>query len=143
MSPPLAVQEVEKPKINVLISGYESGDKSHSHNLSSTASVFNFGTHLSLTSEVIDQEKPSKPVRENTVLTVTIYCRQIHLVIDESSSDDLPLDLPFINKFFNNVPTLGLSFLDQNDTIFRDNIYSDDLSFLDSGHEDFCSSLRT
>ncbi|TXG68927.1 hypothetical protein EZV62_003862 [Acer yangbiense] len=116
------------------------GDELHSHNLSSTTSVFNSRTHLSSTSKVIDLEKLSKPIRENTMLTVTAPECQVDKS-NLSAADDLPLDLPFLNEFFNNVPTTGLLFLDQNDTVFQHtNVWCDDLSFLNSGLEDLNSS---
>ncbi|KAK4839824.1 hypothetical protein QYF36_025292 [Acer negundo] len=77
-------------------------------------------THLSSKSKVIDPGKLSKPIPENTVLTVTAPECQVDKS-NSSASDDLLLDLPFFNEFFNNVPTTGLSFLDQNDTVFQHN----------------------
>ncbi|KAL5746477.1 hypothetical protein ACOSP7_027623 [Xanthoceras sorbifolium] len=157
-------EEIETPKIDVSVSGYESGDESQSHNLSSPTSVLNYRNHLSSSSEetVLEETepeaKPSKPVQENTAVTVTAPVTKVETSSNSSSSssddslavtDYLPLDLPFLDEFFNNIPTPGLSFLDQNDNIFQENnnVWSEDLSdmfldpVLDPVPEDFiCSS---
>ncbi|KAI9161622.1 hypothetical protein LWI28_019140 [Acer negundo] len=146
---PEVVSNVEKPEIKVSVSGYESGDESQCNNLSSPTSVLHFRTQLSSSSEGTEPEpepeKPSKPGQENAVLTAALDCQVDTSNSSSSSSDDssaadyLPLDMPFLDEFFNNIPTPGLSFLDQNDPIFHDNnLWSD---FLDPVPEDFtCSS---
>ncbi|KAK2654048.1 hypothetical protein Ddye_013904 [Dipteronia dyeriana] len=138
--PPEVVSEVVKPEIKVSVSGYESGDESHCNNLSSPTSVLHFRTQLPSSSEETEPEKPAL-----LTLTNSPDCQIDTSNSSSSSSDDssaadyLPLDMPFLNEFFNTIPTPGLSFLDQSDPIFHDNsLWSE---FLDPVPEDFsCSS---
>ncbi|KAK3219661.1 hypothetical protein Dsin_013631 [Dipteronia sinensis] len=150
--PPEVVSEVEKPEIKVSVSGYESGDSSHCNNLSSPTSVLHFRPQLSSSSDEPEPEPEcqidTKPGQKNTVATVTAPAPECQVDTSNSSSsssedssaaDYLPLDIPFLDEFFNSIPTPGLSFLDQSDPIFNDNsLWSD---FLDPVPEGFsCSS---
>lgn len=143
-TPPPAVEvevEVEKPEttINVsataTVSGYESGEESHCHNLSSPTSVLNFRAH---SSEESEQEKPPKDEEiQGETTTTAVLC-------DDSSGggDYLPLDLPFLDEFFSNVPTPGLSFFHDDGgnpaaPMFQDSIFFSTNEFLDTVPQDF------
>lgn len=139
--PPADEVEVEKPEttINVsataTVSGYESGEDSHCHNLSSPTSVLNFRAH---SSEESEQEKPPKDEEIQGETTTT------RALSDDSSGggDYLPLDLPFLDEFFSNVPTPELSFFhdDSGDPpapMFQDSIFFSTDEFLDTVPQDF------
>ncbi|KAJ4705892.1 putative Ethylene-responsive transcription factor [Melia azedarach] len=136
-------EEIEKPvKVNAsataTVSGYESGDESHSHNLSSPTSVLNFRTH---SSDETEQEKTlMKPADEEPAAVVQEFQGETANLSSDDSGDYLPLDIPFLDEFFGNVPTPELSFFDDNTTpIFQDSIFSDDSNdvFLDTVPQDF------
>ncbi|OAY30294.1 ethylene-responsive transcription factor CRF4 [Manihot esculenta] len=117
-----AEQVEAKRKINVTsTSGYESSDESH--NLSSPTSVLNFRAHcseaLELQKLVVPAEK-SKPVKEE-------YYQQEQKVSDESAEYLLPLDLPFLDDFFNFSST-GPSLFDDAVTTTTTTVSSEDFS---------------
>ncbi|KAJ0043412.1 hypothetical protein Pint_17638 [Pistacia integerrima] len=138
-------QEEEKPEVNVssTVSGYESGDESQSHNLSSPTSVLNFRTHSSSEETEPEKEKLVKPVIEEETAMVEFQGETTTNLCNESA-DFLPLDLPFpLDEFFSNIPTPELSFFEDNSApIFQDCMFSDDSNdmFLQTLPQDFASA---
>ncbi|GER25197.1 ethylene-responsive transcription factor [Striga asiatica] len=85
-------------------SGYDSGEESH--NLPSPTSVLRFRS-------VGQEPSPSVPVRDNEVNRPVCFpepvqpmkeCRGETNVVPEYSNDYLPMDLPFLDSFFNFQP---------------------------------------
>ncbi|XP_031248999.1 ethylene-responsive transcription factor CRF4-like [Pistacia vera] len=138
-------QEEEKPEVNVssTVSGYESGDESQSHNLSSPTSVLNFRTHSSSEETEPEKEKLVKLVIEEETAMVEFQGETTTNLCNESA-DFLPLDLPFpLDEFFSNIPTPELSFFEDNSApIFQDCMFSDDSNdmFLQTLPQDFASA---
>lgn len=131
---------VQKPEINIssAVSGFESGDESHSHNLSSPTSVLIFRTDSSFSEELEQLEQ--KPEEEGTMVefqgeTTTDLCKESAGFFD---------DFPFpINEFFSDFPAPELSFLaDNNVPIFHHSMFNDDSNdvFLQTVPQDFASS---
>ncbi|KAJ9139798.1 hypothetical protein P3X46_030497 [Hevea brasiliensis] len=120
-----AEQVEDKPKINVTsASSNESGDESH--NLSSPTSVLNFRAHCSEESEL---QKLVVPVEKSNIKSETVKeeCEQKTNVSDESAEYLLPLDLPFLDDFFNFSST-GPSLFDDAITTKTNTVSSEDFS---------------
>lgn len=133
--------EEEKLEVNVssTVSGYESGDESQCHNLSSPTSVLNFRNHSS-SEETEDKSQPVKPLVKEETAVVEFQGETTTNLFDESA-DFSQLDLPFpLDEFFSNIPAPELSFFEENNApIFQDYMFNDDSNdmFLQTLPEDF------
>ncbi|GLT38756.1 hypothetical protein SLA2020_129820 [Shorea laevis] len=137
--PPARDTVDEKPRINMAsVSGYESGDESH--NLSSPTSVLNFRTNSS--EETAEPEKPPKEHEEESkpVPKFSQDCQGEQTSLPDDCGDYLPMDLPFLDEFFN-IPVPGFSPFDDSSGIWPESsILSEDFSdVLPNPPQDFSS----
>ncbi|XP_052183610.1 ethylene-responsive transcription factor CRF4 [Diospyros lotus] len=87
----------DMPEINqTSVSGYESGNESHSHSLASPTSVLRFRT--------TEPEKTAKPVKLSEPVPDPVQSQeesQDETNLQAEAPDYLPMDIPYLDDFFN------------------------------------------
>ncbi|GAV66237.1 AP2 domain-containing protein [Cephalotus follicularis] len=130
VTPP--VKEEVKPEIHApSVSGYESGDESH--NLSSPTSVLSFRTHSNSDNNNNEEPEPEKPVLKPVQQPevkrnpVQDNCQE-ETNLTEDTGEYLPLDLPFLDEFFNFPSEEVPSLFDDTKQALQGSILNEDLS---------------
>ncbi|XAR52254.1 hypothetical protein NMG60_11020214 [Bertholletia excelsa] len=148
ITPPLAN---DVPEANMTsVSGYESGDESHSHSLSSPTSVLRFRSHSNEEAEPVHEDEPvqqfyeSPPVQEPQPEPQPEQVERFEecqgeTSLSNESVDYLPTDIPFLDDFFNFEPPEPMLFDDSPAPAFTSDLLGkEDFSymFMDSLHND-------
>ncbi|PSS34266.1 Ethylene-responsive transcription factor [Actinidia chinensis var. chinensis] len=135
ITPPLS----ESPDINVTsVSGYESGDESHTHSLSSPTSVLRFRTHSNEEAKSLKHSKPAQEGSESNENSPVHEPKPCQEPVQEDTCflpDFIPMEMPFLDDLFNFEPPGPIHFDDT--PVFADNLLGDDLSgmFTDPIHD--------